>query len=101
MECGYATVFTAYKCLTFHYHILACQPALVRRDVGIQLFSLIMNASLSITASCHVRSGPGVWARVVIDRFDSLDCIRISFFRSGEAFDPSSGRGAAFYKIPT
>ncbi len=40
------------------------QPALVRRDVDMQLFSLLMNASLSITASSHARSGPGVWARV-------------------------------------
>jgi len=39
------------------------QPALARRDVSIQLFSLIMNASLCSTASCHARSGPGVWAR--------------------------------------
>ncbi len=30
---------------------LQSQPALVRRDVDIQLFSLLMNASLSITAS--------------------------------------------------
>ena len=42
---------------------LQSQPALVRQDVDMQLFSLIMNASLSITASCHARSGPGVWAR--------------------------------------
>ena len=28
-----------------------------------QLFSLLMNASLCITASCPARSGPGVWAR--------------------------------------
>ncbi len=26
--CGYATVFTAYECLTFHHRILTCQPAL-------------------------------------------------------------------------
>ncbi len=37
----------------------ACQSALARRDVGMQLFSLIMNASLCITACCHARSGPG------------------------------------------
>jgi len=42
------------------------QPALVRRDVDMQLFSLLMNASLCITASCHTRSGPGVWARAKI-----------------------------------
>jgi len=58
--CGYTNVFTAYECLTFHNRILTCQPALVRRDVGIQMFSLLMNASLSITASCHSRSGPGI-----------------------------------------
>ena len=23
--CGYATVFTAYECLTFHHRILTCQ----------------------------------------------------------------------------
>jgi len=38
---------------------VATKPALVRRDVDMQLFSLIMNASLCITASCHARSGPG------------------------------------------
>ncbi len=32
-----------------------------------QLFSLLMNVSLCITASCHARSGPGVWARDVQD----------------------------------
>ncbi len=31
----------------------------MRRDVDMQLFSLIINASLCITASCHARSGPG------------------------------------------
>ncbi len=34
-----------------------------RREVDIQLFSLIMSASLYITTSCHARSGPGVWTR--------------------------------------
>jgi len=43
------------------------QPALVRRDVDMQLFSLLMNASLCITASCHARSGTGLWARGVQD----------------------------------
>jgi len=57
--CAYATVFPVYECLTFHHRILPCQPALARRDVGMQLFSLLMNASLCITASCHARSGPG------------------------------------------
>jgi len=38
---------------------LQSQPALVRQDVGIQMFSQIMNASLCITESCHARSGPG------------------------------------------
>ncbi len=33
------------------YSCLISQPALVRRDVDMQLFSLLMNASLSITAS--------------------------------------------------
>jgi len=66
--CEYTTVFTAYECLTLHHRILPCQPALARRDVGIQLFSLIMNASLCITAFCHARSGPGVWARGIIKK---------------------------------
>ena len=34
-------------------------PALARRDVDMQLFSLLINASLSITISWHARSGPG------------------------------------------
>jgi len=38
---------------------ICVKPALVRRDVNMQLFSPFMNASLSITASCHARSGPG------------------------------------------
>jgi hypothetical protein len=33
------------------YSCFACQPALVRRDLDMQLFSLLINASLSITAS--------------------------------------------------
>ena len=36
------------------------RPALARRNVDMQLFSLLMNASLSITASWHARSGPGI-----------------------------------------
>ncbi len=32
--------------------ILTCQPALVRRNVDIRLFSMIMNTLLSITSSC-------------------------------------------------
>jgi hypothetical protein len=43
-----------------------------RRDVGIQLFSLLMNASLCITASCHARSGPGIASsRLAARRRDS------------------------------
>ena len=34
-------------------------PRRARRDVGMQLFSLIMNASLCVTACCYARSGPG------------------------------------------
>jgi len=55
--------FVAFLCLAFYHQNWKCQPALARRDVSIQLFSLIMNASLCSTASCHARSGPGVWAR--------------------------------------
>ncbi len=64
--CGYAMVFIAYGCLTFHYLILTCQPALVRRDADMQPFLLLINAWFSITASWHARSGPGVWARVAL-----------------------------------
>ena len=80
--CGYATVFTAYECLTFHHRILTCQPALVRRDVDMQLFSLLMNASLCITASCHARSGPGVWARafMILDRYQKKSLAIQRFF---------------------
>jgi hypothetical protein len=59
----YAIASAGTGCLFFHHRICTGQPALARRDVRIQLFSLIMNASLCITATCHARSGPGVCAR--------------------------------------
>ena len=36
-------------------------PALVRPDVDMSLVLLLMNASLSITASRLARSGPGIY----------------------------------------
>ena len=58
--CEYAMAFSAYEWLTFHYRTLACQPALARCDVNIQLLSVLVNAWPSMSAFWRARSGPGV-----------------------------------------